>query len=83
MDAILMVVTLAHELVHLSQVMNKRLEVKEINDLSVWFWDGQPYGTEPYADETVVLPWEADAERQEGNLARQFLNNYVKRLNKK
>ena len=80
-DAILMMVTLAHELVHLSQVLSGRLKFKKFKGLDVWVWDGRSYGTDPYADPDRVLPWERDAELREGDLARQFLNFYVKKLN--
>lgn len=80
-DSILLLVTLAHELVHLSQVLSGRLKFKKIKGLDVWVWDGRSYGSEPYADLDRVLPWERDAELREGDLARQFVNFYVKKLN--
>ena len=81
MDTLLMIVTLAHELVHLSQVMHGRLQLREINDLTVWYWDKKPYGSEPYADPDRTLPWESDANRMEGELACRFFTHYVKNLN--
>lgn len=80
-DTILMLVTLAHELVHLSQVVKGQLKFKKIKGLEQWVWEGQPYGCEPYSDRNLVLPWEVDAEEREGDLARQFLNHYVSKLN--
>lgn len=80
-NAILLMVTLAHELVHMAQVMNGRLELKKIKDLSVWYWDGIPYGTAPYDDPELVLPWETDAEECECDLVRHFVDFYVTSLN--
>ena len=81
MDSLFMMVTLAHELVHLSQVMQGRLELKKINDLHVWHWDNKPYGTVPYDDLGTDIPWERDAGEQEGDLARQFFNHHITSLN--
>lgn len=80
-DSILMLVTLAHELVHLAQVIEGRLKFRKIKGLYAWVWDGRSYGHDPYADPERVLPWERDAELREGDLARQFLNSYVRKLN--
>lgn len=81
MDTLLMMVTLAHELVHLSQVMLGRLELKKIKGLAVWHWDGKPYGSAPYDDLEQTLPWELDADSREGDLACQFFSYYVTSLN--
>lgn len=77
----LLLVTLAHELIHLAQVVEGRLKMREIKGLHVWYWDGEPYGSEPYADPTRLLPWEVDAESREGDLARQFVKSRVTSLN--
>lgn len=82
LDSVLMLLTLAHELIHLSQVVEGRLNLKKINGLTVWFWDGRPYGSEPYDSPLGdALPWEIDANRRESDLACQFLNDYVRKLN--
>ncbi len=81
MDTLLMMLTLAHELVHLSQVMIGRLQLKKINGLAVWHWDGKPYGTEPYEAPNGDLPWEIDADCREGDLACQFFQHYLTSLN--
>lgn len=81
MDTLLLMVTLAHELVHLSQVMDGRLKIKEINDLTTWFWKRKSYGSDPYASGAGNLPWEIDAESREGDLACQFFTHYVTMLN--
>lgn len=59
-----MMVTLAHELVHLSQVMLGRLSLRRINDLAIWCWDDEPYGTEPYEKSEWTLPWESEPTRK-------------------
>lgn len=81
MDTLLMLVTLAHELVHVAQVMQGHLFLKKINGLVVWVWKGQSYGADPYGDPSRYLPWEADAELREGDLACQFFSHYVTSLN--
>lgn len=81
MDTLLMIVTLAHELVHVSQVMNGRLKLKKINHLRQWYWDKRPYGTAPYDDPELTLPWESEAARLENELACRFFRHYVSKLN--
>ena len=81
MDTLFMIVTLAHELVHMAQVMDGRLSFKKINNLAVWHWMGEPYGAEPYADPDANLPWETDAVLLESDLACQFFEWYVTSLN--
>jgi hypothetical protein len=81
MDTLVMILTLAHELVHMSQVMHGRLQLKKINDLLEWCWDGKPYGTAPYDVPNLVLPWESDADERESDLACQFFQHYVTLLN--
>lgn len=81
MDTLLMMVTLAHELVHVSQVMEGRLKLKKINHLTTWYWDKKPYGTAPYDDPDLILPWESDAARAENELACRFFRFYVSNLN--
>ncbi len=80
-DTILMLVTLAHELIHLSQVVKGRLKFRKFKGLDVWVWDGKSYGSDPYDDPDRTLPWESDANNRESDLARQFLNKYVRSLN--
>lgn len=80
-DTLLMIVTLAHELVHLSQVMDGRLQLRKIKGLRVWHWNGQPYGAEPYENPEQELPWESDADLHEGDLAGHFFTHYLTSLN--
>lgn len=81
MDTVLMMVTLAHELVHVSQVMEGRLKLKKIKGLHSWTWDGCNYGVDPYGDSDLNPPWEIDAVSQESDLACQFFRWYVTSLN--
>ena len=81
MDTLLMIVTLAHELVHLSQVMRGSLKLNKINDLTVWHWDDVPYGAEPYDNPEHALPWETEADSRETELASQFCAHYITLLN--
>lgn len=81
MDTLVMLVTLAHELLHLSQVMHGRLELRKIKDLQVWYWDGEPYGSAPYDELGSDIPWERDAGDKENDLARHFFTHYVTSLN--
>lgn len=81
LDSLAMIVTLAHELVHLAQVMNGKLFLKEINGLEVWHWLNVPYGHDPYGDKTLILPWEVEAEQREVDLACHFFSHYVTKLN--
>jgi hypothetical protein len=80
-DTIMLVKTLAHELVHLSQVVNGRLKFRKINGLQCWVWDGKSYGPYPYRDPDRTLPWESDAERHEDTLCVNFVKHHVKFLN--
>jgi hypothetical protein len=81
-DTLLMLVTLAHELIHLAQVMDKRLELKEIKGLTTWVWLKTPYGADPYhPDESRELPWELEADELEADLACQFMTHSVSKLN--
>lgn len=81
LNGILTLVTLAHELVHLSQVLLGRLALSSQPSGTEWFWDGMTYGTDPYERPSPELPWEVDALSQESDLARHFVNDYVKNLN--
>ena len=81
MDTLLLIVTLAHELVHLSQVMTGRLVINKNNDLGEWVWDGESYGCDPYLETGRSLPWEIDANERECDLARHFVTNYIASLN--
>lgn len=81
LNSILTLVTLAHELVHLAQVVEGRLSLSSQPSGTVWHWDGVPYGTDPYDLEDVKLPWEVDALEREGDLACHFVNEYVRNLN--
>jgi hypothetical protein len=77
----MMLVTLAHELVHVSQVVNGNLKVSQINDLTEWFWKGKSYGTDPYENWAGKLPWEVEASKREVSLAFDFLQEHVTLLN--
>ncbi len=80
-DLVMMLVTLAHELVHVSQVVSGTLKVKKINDLDEWFWKGKSYGVDPYENWPGKLPWETEANAQEVSLALEFIQVHVDLLN--
>lgn len=81
LDPILLLMTLAHELIHLKQVMEGHLKVIKINDLHIWVWKNRQYGPDPYALKNASLPWETEAERKESALVRHFVKIYVTLLN--
>jgi hypothetical protein len=82
MDTLMLLVTLAHELVHLAQVMDGRLQLKKIKGLDTWHWKRKPYGEDPYnPSESRDLPWEVEASELECDLALQFFAFYVRKLN--
>lgn len=81
LNSILTIVTLAHELVHLAQTLTGRLQLSSQPHGTVWYWDGTPYGTEPYEQDNLSLPWEIDALERECDVARHFMNEYVSNLN--
>lgn len=81
LDTILTILTLAHELVHLSQVLTGRLRLNESSARLEWVWEGVNYGEAPYASPKIILPWEEEAKRLEANLTRHFLASYVSNLN--
>ena len=62
-----LVVTIAHEMVHVKQIARGRLQNRVINKEMVNIWGGQAY-----ADSDLVYhkrPWELEAFRQERELA--------------
>lgn len=81
LDPILLLLTLAHELIHLSQVVSGDLKLIKNNKLYEWHWKKRNFGSEPYVDHDSRPPWEADAERREGVLTVHFVKKYVNILN--
>ena len=69
------IATLAHELIHVKQVILGFLKYKS----SEWYWKGKSYGPTPYKglselQQSSKLPWEKEAYDKERTLAKSFFN---------
>ena len=64
-----MMITLAHEMVHLKQYATKQLKSKFIGKNAVDVWNGAKYTNLQYHKQ----PWEREASRLEEELYHQFL----------
>jgi hypothetical protein len=75
-------ITLAHEAVHLKQFVTGKLKQVDVDDSTVdceWYWKDKYYGTNVYEaskntdGQFLDLPWEAEAVRLEKKLAKRFM----------
>ena len=67
------IATLAHELVHVKQVLRGILRYEN----KIWYWNGKSYGPTPYKgltelQQSAKLPWETEAYNKERPLAKSF-----------
>lgn len=62
-------ITLAHEFVHVKQIALGQLRPLKKNDSSKWIWRGRVYKNNDY-----VSPWENEAYSREGVLAAAVMN---------
>lgn len=81
MDPVLMVTTVAHELIHVAQKLTGRLQLREVGGETVWCWGAKCFGADPYDDPSCILPWEDDAECREGDLALSFFRASIAKMN--
>jgi hypothetical protein len=74
-------VTLAHEAVHVAQFVTGKLNSKKINGKIHWFWKDKNYGHGVYEiskspdGQFLELPWEAEAVKKELPLVKKILVN--------
>jgi hypothetical protein len=73
--------TLAHEMIHVSQIVSGNLVI----DKNEWHWCGKSYGRDPYSglgeeQQCAKLPWERDAYHNESKLSLQFFEHYYTTL---
>lgn len=72
--------TLAHECIHAKQTIKAELETND--DYTIWTWKKKPmkfkkeWYTFTRAQQNDNLPWEKEANENEGKLAKKFFNKY-------
>lgn len=64
-----MFITLAHEMIHVKQMLQRRLNMKRINDKDVTYWLNEDHTYTKYADR----PWEHEANAMQEELVKQYL----------
>lgn len=67
--------TLAHEMIHVKQMLSGRLQIMNLN----YVWEGKSYGIFPYrklnmAQQIEKIPWETEAYNNQDRYARDFFN---------
>ena len=74
---LIMLSTLAHEIVHGEQTLSGRLNLDADYN---YIWNGVSYGCDPYFvykdQEYEKLPWETEAYDNEESLAKAFISHY-------
>lgn len=67
--------TLAHEMIHVKQMLSGRLQIMNLN----YVWEGKSYGIFPYRklnrkQQIEKIPWETEAYTNQDKYARDFFN---------
>jgi len=62
-------ITLAHEMIHVKQMINRELIIEHKNGANVTLWRGQNHNSTEYIDQ----PWEHEANNMQEELVKQYL----------